>query len=836
MTKHLCGAPTLKGGKCKNPVSEDSLLCHHHIGKANEPERPSLQTLITEVATRKEMPMLATMLDETNKGYKEDRGMHYLLMDKDEYGNPVVLSRVFSNVEEIPFTANIPEGAALVPSDIGNDYAMAFMSEFFGDIEYWVEYYPVASNVNIAKDFPHAALAWADESMVTVITLPEYPFWGALEKIGLKVNPGPKLAKRLKALVAVKRYFRRMENHELDIMVFDTEDDVPVEHYDGQTIVRRSFLEKTARTQKDRMVLRHEAKNGYIQLLTEGLFIKGDFIVAHNDSDIPADVVTHSENVKSEISLENNGTWVAINLHHDHHAPVTDVQSLSWMGEVVFPADRLEEELRRVGASVISDLRDGIFPRYMESYADSDGDFSYDDPGVIKDMRAMYNRWTSEGYDLNQAAYFLHTIGTGFLNKMRSGVKFPIPWAVYGHVTTHEMLEMAGYNVSAFDGVVFYHDATGRISYPGDLFKALFPNHGGWDLDDSVRIMVRNFGEDGVKGISLRSPNAYGEYSIIPIDLDSFLPVLYNVDGELPDLSMTVEEFKKVLPPIQVVNRNVRYKGMPESTASFEKYEPSDAQVVINAMKESPGVGSWANSQMVYYGTHRTFRRNQLAPTEDIVDTLTQSTNAAGFTAVTEDINSTWGEIVSGGRVERYFISIDKRVPKKVADEVVPFNGYLTQLAVAHRTYMDRFAEILVKLSNHERKPIHHEILDMEVSEYYMNRAADAEKWFRGLADKAPKRTYFDFQEVEGDFAGASRLVKVRESRKFWQDANRKAVKTILNSDDPTQFLVAIYRYSEMCRTWKRNNGIDRILFAPNHEGEASVMDLFISMLRSEIG
>lgn len=826
---HLCGAPTKKDVPCKNPVSGAELLCHHHIEEAHHDPEPTLQIMIDTLSDTTGTKEDKTMLPVINNG---NRAMHYMIMTLDEFGNPLVLRRVFTNMDHYPANYEIPDNSALIPCDTGEHYSMAFMEEFLGDTPYWVEFLPIWGDVDIQAQFPNAALAWADEQTATVIILPDYPYWGGLEKaVGLRINPGPKLAKRLKEVTRVSRYFRYFRSDEISVHVYDADE---VEHYDGQTIVRRSFLTKLSRNTFDRGYLRHNAKSGSFRLLGEFGLIKGDFIVAHDDKDIDADVVTHRENVKSEIRLVNNGVWGSCFLHHDHHTPVTDIQSLSWLGEIVFPLDRLDEELRRVGMDVLSDLRKGVFPKYMETYSDLNGQFDLDDPGTINDMKLMYNRWTSSGRGLDESAYFLHMIGTGFLNKMRSGMAFPIPWAVYGHVTTHEMLWEAGhYTDESFENKVFYHEATGRISVPGKLFKSLFTNHGGWDLDDSVRVLIRDFGDDGVKAIILRSPNAYGEYSIVDIDLDSFLPVLYNTVGNIPVMNLTVKEFKRKINPIQRVDKKVTYNGMPDSGLTFHKQYPiEDAQAVVEAMSTSPGVGRWANAQMVYYATFGTFRKEQLAHTEDIVDTLTQSVNPDGFAAIEEDISNTWKEIMSRGKAERYFMYLDKRVPEAVMEYVSPTQGHLTNLFVAHRLYLNRFAEILVKVSNHERSPIVmiHELSE-PVSDEYMERAKKAEAWFRGLADKAPKSQHYTFDKVEGSFSGASRLMLSRASRKFWRDANRTAVKTILSSGDPSQMVIALYQWTLKLQSYKRTNGIDRILFAPNHEGEASVMDLLLSVL-----
>jgi hypothetical protein len=808
---NLCGMPTKTGGECKNKVSDNKLACHVHISSV-APTPP--QTMILE----DHMDTLTPLIGDT---------FHYMVMTLDDYNRPLVVRRVLTNMDHIPFLQPIGEDEYLVPVDVGDAYSLAFMDHYCGDTPYWIEVVPVG----MAKlaDYPTCALAWADEESATFVMLENYPFWGGLERVsGLVIKPHMKLSKRLKEITRISRYFNCFTAGEITVHVFNPEDQV--ETYDGQTIVRPSFLEKLARTEKDRHYLRKHGKNGSFRLMTQYGLIKGDFIVAKSDDAIDFDVITSRDNVKSELKMKRDGEmWSSIFLHHDHHEASTDIQSMSWLGEHLFPQDLMTDTLVHVAKETMEDMHNGVFPKYMTEMSPDLGNHDEGDAGTIHFLRDMYTRWQMNHRSLNESAYFLHTIGTGFLNHMRKGMNFPIPHSVYCHVTTHELLWEAGYNIDGMEDKAFYHDATGRFSLPGSLFTKIFKNHGGWDLDDSVRVMVREF-TDGIKAVLLRSPNAWGEYSIIDIDLDSLLPVLYHTYGDIPKMDVSVSEFKDVVFPIQRVDQFTTYEGMPVGGIELgEDYTPYTAQEIITGMAGSPGVGSWANSQMVYYATKGEFRTKQLAHTEDVVDTLTQSVNPLGFAAIKHDINSTWKAIKIGGVVEEYFIRFDKRVPKKIREGLTPVRGYMTEMAIKHRLVMNVFESDLRKASNNERVTID-PLMQIQVSPEAHAWAKKAVSSFKRSCDSAPKYKGFDFIKTD-HFIGSTRVQLIHARSEFFRDLNRRVVNKVLSVPNGEELMVALYQWTEFKRSKGDLDGIDRILFAPNHKGEPSVMDLLVATI-----
>lgn len=825
-----CGWATLKGGDCKNPVGDGQLACHRHVSQAIEFARrrdeagDSLEELYSpRVHTIQEM--ITTL-----QGGKMEVGktIRYMVMSIDEEsGRPYVHKRVLTNLVHKPSMIHLKDGEHLVPVDVGDDYHVAFMNELLPKHEAWVlEVVPVTAGPRVASR-PTCALAWSDDVSSTFAYLPNHPYWGALKDVaGLKVTNHAKLAKRMKELARESRYFNLFPKGELNIQVFEPGEEP--ERYDGTTLIQPWVFENLGCP---------DAKRVSIRLNTEDALGKGDAIVTRRNSNVNADIVTSRDNMKSEFSVDHNGdVLVTAFVHHDHHEAMTDVQSLSWIGEHLFPIEEMKNCLDDVCNSVIDDLRAGIFPQYMEHDTSDEG--LYGNADTIKYLRAMYNRWQDGGMDLNQSGYFIHSIGSGLLNRMKKGMRFPIPWASYVHVTTHDLLAMAGYNVDAFDGKVFYHEATGSLSLPGELFKELFKNHGGWDLDDSVRIMVREF-TDGIKGVLLRSPNSWGEYSIVEIDLDSLEPILYNMWRDMPTMGISSKEFGEKLLTIHDVDKVVSYKGMPESAKSEdEEYLPAHAQAVIDAMAKSPGVGPYANAAMVYHASTGDFRKRQLAHTEDIVDVLTQTASAEGFAAIKKDIESTWKELAKFGSVERYFVTFDPRIPKdarkylaqKDNGYLVTHDGYLTKLAIQHRLVTNSFQETLSRESNDNRVVIP-ELMEFDVSEKARSWAVKAVAAFKLDCSNAPKGKDFVFTPRADSFDDASRLMLQRRASTHYRDLNSRVVKRLVTDPNGAELLVALYQWTEYKRSQADKDGIDRILFAQNHPDEPSVMDLLLAFL-----
>jgi hypothetical protein len=750
---------------------------------------------------------------------------------------------IWTNVRGFQLVKNLRmlaagEGRHLQRIDTGHGYTMALLNLLLpkGEV-YWIE----QSDVHLASPSfgDEWSLVWANADAVTYLWFKGASGWDP-KRLGLMLKSSPKLGKRLKELAKIYRFYRLHHGNTPRVLVLKDPD--LVEGVDGASIMAPSYVRSLARSKRDRGLL-GKAKSGSIRILTSTGLIKGDFIVAVSDEVMAGyDVITFESNVKDEMALsDKDKAMTGVMLHHDHHEAATDIQTLSWMGELLFPVEQLRTALIHKGREVLNALQAGEFPQFMVHASIDDGENQND---MIHQLQNTYHKWTAAGRSLKESAYFLFMMTQGFMNHMRKGMRFPIPWAVYSHIMSTEMLIIAGYaeDVKKANGKVFYHQPTGRIVLPGAMIRDLFKNHGGWDLDDSVRVLVRKF-EDGIRGIMLRSPNAYGEYSIVEIDFESFKPVLYNTVDAVPEIAMTVDQFYTERPTIH--NLKVTYKGLPAASGlgKSDEYTPEVASATIEALQDSPGTGKWANSQMMvwptllHYGT-LPYRDHQLAPTEDIVDLLQQTPDIAGFQVVLKDIDESKALIARIGFIERYFVtSKDARISAEWCEEngVQLFDGHLTALLNAHNWVMNKFNESARKLSNSEREVIP-ELMAVQVTPKAL---AWADKAIKDYVSETRQLTRQGFSDVVvGQADGTERIVKKSLASDMIPVLQRGIMDQMDKSATPEMGLAALYQvtqrrigYNQKKSSTNMGDCGDRILFQQGPRGEEMIIDRLIAYL-----
>lgn len=771
----------------------------------------------------------------------------YALVVVDDEGGTYTDRIIWTNVRGFQLVKNLRmlaagEGRHLQRIDTGHGYTMALLNLLLPKNEvYWIEQSDVhLASPNFGDEW---ALVWANADAVTHLWFKGASGWDP-HRLGLMLKSSPKLGKRLKELSKIYRFYRLHRGDTPRVLVLP--DPELVEAVDGASIMAPSYLRSLARSRRDRGLL-GKAKSGSIRILTSMGLIKGDFIVAVSDEAMGGyDVITFESNLKQEMALsDKDKAMTGVMLHHDHHEAVTDIQTLSWMGELLFPVEQLRAALIHKGREVLNALRAGEFPQFMIHPTIDNGD-GEDQSDMIHQLQNTYHKWTAAGRSLKEASYFLFMMTQGFMNHMRKGMRFPIPWAVYSHIMSTEMLIVAGYaeDVRKANGKVFYHQATGRIVLPGAMIRDLFKNHGGWDLDDSVRVLVRKF-EDGIRGILLRSPNAYGEYSIVEIDFESFKPVLYNTVDAVPEIGMTVDQFYTERPTIH--NLKVTYKGLPAASGlgNSGKYTSKVASATIEALQESPGTGRWANSQMMVWPTLSQYgkvpyRTTQLDLTEDIVDLLQQTPDFAGFQAVLEDIDASKGLIAHIGYIERYFVeSKDARISGKWCKEngVQLFDGHLTALLSAHNWVMNKFNESARKLSNSEREMIP-ELMAVQVTPKALAWADKTVKDYVSETRKLTRQGYLDV--VEGQADGTERIVKKSLASDVIPVLQRAIMDQMDKSATPEMGLAALYQVTQRrigynLKKSSTNMGDcgDRILFQQGPKGEEMIIDRLIAYLKT---
>lgn len=666
---------------------------------------------------------------------------------------------------------------------------------------------------------------WLDASGITAIEIVgrEGDWDAAAEVLGFVVHNGPKLSKRLKEWVRITRYYTASRAR---LLVLETSEHVPDEKYvDGITYVSRSFA--------DKMDIPHWMNRGNGRyVFNEGL-IKGDFIIVNNTQMRKTwgnyDIVTFDVNVKDEFNT-TGWTFCTFNPYHAHNQAMFDVQSASWLREWLYPLDLMKDTITRVVDDALQNLRDGNWPSWMMLAEDAhtdDGGLAMSEEMASEAFHRHYLRWQMHGMKPEQSVSIMGMAAYTFISRMRAKYDIrdaqgnwrpqmwiPLPWAFYGHVMTHEALQLAGFTIpNHLRDKLFFHAKTGSVSIPGVEFADTFEAHGTWDLDDSAKFFLRRVsGTDRIVAVIVRSPNSDGEYSIHEIHNIDELP-LYHTYGEIPEIDLDDAPKR-----IEEVLANQSIAGMPQPPRSKSMvYTAQDARDMYAVQQQNPGIGSVANAMMVYYNTFKQSPRVAPATMGDMVDCVQQTPHEEGFELITEFTKRLWASIMKKNMVDEYMAI--SRMPRRLRNKVTTYKGWMFQLFTHYKNEMNRFNTNSrdIAFRNRMNNPIPELVtldgLDLQRGGKWV---MDAERLFDDIAKKNP---------------GHNQWMRARRT-----ELNRNVVRLMVSKlmeMDPAEaemLTLAMYRFCTIPGLAKefRYGRSDRALFSPLPAGETTVMDIFI--------
>lgn len=672
---------------------------------------------------------------------------------------------------------------------------------------------------------------WSDTSGVTVMSVDghegewNYP----METLGIVVNGGPKLAKRLKEVVRVSRY-HTSSPAKIKWMSDWLVDQIGEKAVDGMTIISRSFARKMG-------LKAYHVRGNFRHLMAEGL-IKGDAIIISDKQMVEThgaryDIVTPKVNLKTEINT-TGWSFTTFNPHHAHNQAMFDVQSASWLREWLFPRDLMKKTLTTVIDTVLESLRNGEWPSWMimaeTQHLDNFGHALGEPEYAAEAFNRHYLRWQMHGMKPEHSASIMGMAANSFKSRLQSRLNIrdrndawkpmmwmPLPWAFYGHIMTHEMLDQAGYTIpEEYMTSLFYHAESGSVSIPGGEFAASFERHGTWDLDDSAKFFVRRDVNTGlVYCIIVRSPNSDGEYSYHTIGNLEDLP-LYHTYGEIPEI-----DFKEAPAFIEEIMAEQHVKGLPARPATVTVgYDKDIAFNTFCVEETNPGIGGVANAMMVYYSSLKKSPERVLATMGDMVDCVQQTPYEAGFKAITEFTKGLWSEVMAYGMVDDYMALT--RMPQRLRPSVTTYEGYFTSLFTHYRKEVKRYAELsrLIAFMTRQANPIEeiNALSDLDLT--------TAAKW----VNAAEKR----FSRITKENSGHLSTMKNLRT-----ELNRKVVRDMvtglnkMSEDEADRLVLAMYRYCTIpgAETGTRFGRSDRSLFSPLTDGEETVMDIFIRAL-----
>jgi len=559
-----------------------------------------------------------------------------------------------------------------------------------------------------------ANLAWVDNKNLFLVNIHGVPVAGRFDwgLIGITANDAKKLTKRMAEIIRLAQW-ASVENLRVVALSPEVKTDNPdfwVKVFDGKNAVRYSALPGDMQSSLAKKGHLHVMGRGFTKVDGKKVLVKGDFIVVqdalwpHDD----IDVVAHGENLKTEVTLEDdaeNDLWTFWE-HAPLHVTTWDQQTLLNYPRILTINSMREDYLAEMNG-IDAQLAKGLLPGQVESDNQVQGEEEAHDefrslmpkPKEIVKNRDLATQIRNAGFDIrmfeNLIGYsvngyadskekFLHTN-----QKDQLGNTDPLFGMHDKHVVTMRNSFRATCVTDTFlkhfvsidylaSRVARFDNEWGMI-WNGRHFARTFELHGTHDLDDqhffvpikvwsSDKHTVPNLKKAGVMLdnmqipdkaenakmvlLVLRLPNGAGEYSIMEFDFDTW-PEEIPFDESLVKTHDLCISAGWVRPQSMIAPKNM--PGLPTSRVYSKKsYTRSDLVTDLEAQYQNPGFGAMCNALLSYSSiTGGGIPSCMTDSLGNIVDATQQGADIASFEAISALMGNIKGELVKSGR-KRY--------------------------------------------------------------------------------------------------------------------------------------------------------------------------------------
>jgi hypothetical protein len=573
------------------------------------------------------------------------------------------------------------EGEKVLEQFDGGPYWPAFLETFFPG-KYRIEVRKL-SNKNIGRNTsgkpkadpnlsPNEVIRWSNSTDQYSVLIDDAPLndggntWlEAFDQIGLIVGNSKKMSKRLTEIVRLASAWHYSPNGTIKIETIDHLDQGYLdEHVDGISAISQSFA---IRCIAGNHLASGEWTNNQISKILYGIttvvqirvftadgLIKGNGLILPDKMMKGYDIRTFKPNIKSEIrtlgwqfaTIEPSYSTIPVKSDDLTHAIY---QSVNGMYTHLDLLETLDASLSDEYAKLIAGQRTTAMTALVDNAdritrSDSeDEDRFRNRRSTLQIVQQTIQDLTKLGvpFESTQNLRFLTVngiatqyLGVGNGNKVgqiwRDKGKhwMPVQWAYTAHIMTQEVLEIFGFkNVYSDNG--YYHAKTHCFVVPGKFFVENIPNHGGPDLDDSVKVHVRLVrmpdGKIKLMAILLRNPNDFGEWSMIPIK--GYGPIFHRYSA-LPPVVDYKELITRVPQSSTLTESGLTKAGVLPGMSTLSignRFSIADeSRTRLAAMAFPGGVGSSVLPKMVHYALNKTYLADQVATNEDIIDALQQ--------------------------------------------------------------------------------------------------------------------------------------------------------------------------------------------------------------------
>ena len=541
----------------------------------------------------------------------------------------------------------------------GGPYQPAFLNHFFPG-RYRVEVRKLKSRkvkgINSAPAvtqnelFSSEVIRWSTASDQYMLRIKGAKGWlSSFNEIGLIIRNSKKMSKRLTELVRLTSAWLYISDGSLKVEVI--KHSYPECYVDGISFMSRRLAIRCIRSNTDasrrwRAKQMWKIRSGQMavvsfrMLMADGL-IKGNALVLPKRMMNGYDVRTFDPNIKSEIRTTG---WQWVTIEPSYGAiPVKsdDLTHAIYRGvKGLYDDETLLASLNGMLKAFFADLKEGKRSEWLTRLVDSEQVLHEDaenrfssDRGLVGLIQEKIAELHKLGFPLtaSQTLMFLsvnglkqQVLGTadkGQVWKDKSRHWFPVPWAYAAHIMTKEVLELAGFKMPKGD-FGFFHEATHCFVVPGEYFQKHLPDHGGPDLDDTVKVHIRTVNNTMVAFL-LRNPNDFGEWSMIPVNDAG--PV-FHVYTEQPPVVDYYELFETV-PQFSWMMDQLTIGSLPgsKSLTIGEVFSLTDEMRVRTASQMFPaGTGGAVLPKMIHAACVGGYLPEYYASNEDIIDALQQ--------------------------------------------------------------------------------------------------------------------------------------------------------------------------------------------------------------------
>lgn len=638
-----------------------------------------------------------------------------------------------------------------------NDYQIGFydigiMRELMESVdasEFRVATMPVPTNVfdraEVEKIISHPSVEYAlvDKNKIVAVSLKGSNGWlSALEKSGYKVKGGGKTSKRLKTVHRAALINAHFDNVNIqwvnptDYTRFNFEsgwaewvEKATPRLLDGGFIVSSRLIRKAVeampiydsmnsedendvyydpKIQADlrRFLIESRVFNG--RLLFEDGMIKGNFIVSDN---LPegVDILSTRDNVKKELAYSSGFRLIA-----EPQGPksrvVTDDQTVINFPKLFRKAD-MEMWLKEDYEKMFQDAVNGRLLTNWKSYFVRQ--FSRDNKEV-EDVEAQARigyvgyRWASMGLSITDSPWLFKTLAISHAKPLEN--RIPIPCSVYEQVIPESLARMGGWDIEVDEGTIRRINDIGVHVVNDFDWLEMYESHGGHDQDDFFKLFYRTLtggNQDGEKVVIIaRSPNGYGEYTILSYVEDEWYPTWSKANGEVISFPEVNGRNWPVRLSHAIRNNQVKYLGLPSDhnplpvRKTEENYSVADVMADIDTAMMGGNVGRFVNGSMLHSSTLGKHRPVQVCSLESAIDGCTQTSDPRDRQAIDAEAEAIIQEVLNSGRPIDHdlwfgrFKNLSRKHP-----EVETYEGTLTHLNNLCKHYNAMYVERVTKYS-----------------------------------------------------------------------------------------------------------------------------------------